>query len=148
MNNNLPSYDSISIEILELLTELSDYINRITELNNSLLGCYLFNGNCNFIKYIYYFDIGRSYHFRCMGYMEALVLTKCYDLESLCYWKNMLVMPSDENIAIGVDYLNLLESDDEISCNPLFKILMHEVAGLSNLANKIMRTIECYHLPC
>ena len=148
MNNNLPSYDNISIQILELWTELSDYINTITALNNTLLQCNLFNRNSDFIEYIHYFDIGRYYHFRCMGYMEALVLTKCYSIQSLCYWKNMLVMPADENIAIGVDNLNLLESNCRISRNPTFKILMNEIAGLSNVANEIMQTIECYHLPC
>lgn len=148
MNTNLPSYDSISIEMLELLTELSGYINRITALNNSLLKCSLFNRNSDFNKYIYYFDIGRYYHFRCMGYMECLVLTQCYSIRSLCYWKNELVMPADENFAIGLDYLNLLKSNCRMSRNPKFKLLMVETAGLSNVANEIMKTIECYHLPC
>ena len=148
MNSILPSYDSISMEMLELLTVMSCYINRITELNDSLLRCNLFNRNSNFMKYIHHFNIGRYYHFRCMGYMESLVLTKCYDIESLCYWKNILVMPADENIAIGVDYLNLLESNCRISRNPTFKTLMIEIAGLSNVANDIMKTIEYYHLPC
>ena len=148
MNNNLQCYDSLSVEMLRLLTELSDYINKITPLNNTLLQCNIFNRNSDFMNYISYFDIGRYYHFRCMGYMESLVFTKCYSVTSLCYWKNKLVMPADENFAIGFNYLNLLESNCRISRNPIYKKLMVEVAGLSNVANEIMRTIEYYNLPC
>ena len=147
-NNNLSYYDDISIEMLKLLTELSDYINRITVLNNTLLQCNMFNRNSNFIEYINHFDTGRYYHFRSMGYMEALVLTKCYSIKSLCYWKNHLVMPADEHIAMAIDYLNLLQSNCRISRNPIYKELMAEVAGLSNVANEIMKTIEYYQLPC
>lgn len=95
--DNSDYYDNISKKILELLTEFSNYINRISLLNDSLLTNKLFSRNTSFIEYVYYFGVGRYFHFRCMGYMEALVLTKCYSVESLCYWQNMLVMPASNN---------------------------------------------------
>lgn len=148
MNCKLVYYDNISTEMLKLLTEFSNYINRISALNNSLLTNILFYRNYSFIQYIYYFDIGRYYHFRCMGYMECLVLTKCYSIESLCYWKNALVMPAYSNIMSGLDYLHVLESDYETSHNQTFMALLAEIQGLKEVAMEIMETIKCYNLPC
>lgn len=148
MKKNSVCYDDISVEMLKLLTKFSDYINRISVLNDLLLTNNLFNRNSDFIQYIYYFDIGRYYHFRCMGYMESLVLTQCYSIKGLCYWKNMLVMPAYENITLALGYLDELKSDYEISCNPIFKLLIVETEGLKNTAMEIMDTIKSYKLPC
>lgn len=146
--NNSACYDNISTKMLELLTEFSNYINRISMLNDSLLTNNLFNSNTDFNQYIYYFSIGRYFHFRCMGYMEALVLTKCYSVKSLCYWKNMLVMPASNNFMTALGNLERLESDNELSSNPTFKVLLIEVEGFKKVAMEIMETIKCYDLPC
>lgn len=148
MKKNLDCYDGISVEMLELLTEFSDYINRMSVLNETLLTNDLFNRNADFVNYIYYFGIGRYYHFRCMGYMEALVLTRCYSEKSLCYWKNKLVMPASDNFMKALDYLDKLKSDSELSCNPVFKALIFESKGFMKVAMEIMELIKRYNLPC
>lgn len=148
MNYNFACYNSISKKMLELLTEFSDSINKISILNESLLTDKLFNINPDFTQYIYYFGVGRYFHFRCMGYMEALVLTKCYCIKSLCYWKNMLVMPAYNNIMTALGYLDKLKSDSELSDNPTFKALLVEIEQLKRIAMEIMNTIKCYELPC
>lgn len=148
MNRCLMRYDIISIEMLELLTEFSDHINQISNLNDVLLTEDFFNCNQNFKCYIDYFGIGRYYHFRCMGYMEALVLTKCYSVKSLCYWKNKLVMPADENITLALEYLDQVKEDYGVWCNPIFRELILETKELMEVAMEIMDTIMCYNLPC
>ncbi|MGO1469559.1 MAG: hypothetical protein ACTHW2_06030 [Tissierella sp.] len=148
MNHNSPCYNKISIDMLELLTDFSDSINQITVLNDFLLTEDLFSKNSNFTQYLYYFDMGRYYHFRCMGYMEALVLTKCYCVKSLCYWKTKLVMPASKNINLALNYLNKLKSNPNLSCNPTFQALIVETEELMEIAMEIMDLIKCYDLPC
>lgn len=79
----------------------------------------------SFIEYVYYFAIGRYFHFRCMGYMEALVLTKCYSVESLCYWQNMLVIPASNNFMSALANLENVESDKELSSNKKSEIIYY-----------------------
>lgn len=148
MRKNSNCYDEISVEMLELLTEFSDYINRMSVLNETLLTNDLFNRNPHFIQYIYYFGLGRYYHFRCMGYMEALVLTKCYSVKSLCYWKEELVMPASENFMKALEYLDKLKTDSELSSNPVFKVLIRESEGFMKVSMEIMELIKRYNLPC
>lgn len=148
MRKRLPCYGNTSKKILELLTNFSNLINKITVLNDLLLSDSLFNRNPDFVQYICYFDIGRYYHFRCMGYMEGLVLTKCYSVKSLCYWKNKLVIPAYENISSGLMHLGKLESDPEISSNPTFEALIVETGELKKVAMEIMDTMDYYRLPC
>lgn len=146
--SNLRKIDKVSRRILELLTEFSDYINQTSVLNDILLTNNIFNKNPKFIKYIYSFDLGRYYHFRCMGYMESLVLMRCYSIKGLCYWKNELVMPAYENLTEALKLLDELKLDDEIACNPIFKILICETEELKKIAMEIMDTIKYYNLPC
>lgn len=141
-------YDDISIEMLKLLTEFSNIINRISILNDCLLKNNLFSRNPCFNQYIYYFGIGRYYHFRCMGYMESLVLTKCYSVKSLCYWKDILVMPASDNIMSALGYLDELQSNCWLSNNMTFKALIVETKELKRVAMEIMNMIKEYELPC
>ncbi len=145
---NTQFYDCISIEILELLMDLSDYINRMTVLNNHLFMTNEFNGNPDFIDYIHYFGIGISYHFRCLGTMESLVFTKCCEKQGLCYWKNDIVMPTWKNITQALEYLNQVGTDVTIASNPILKELTDEVVGFRKVTVEIMDMIECYQLPC
>lgn len=141
-------YDTISNKMLELLTELSQYINKMSGLNDALLKDDAVNSNTHFNQYISYFAIGRYYHFRCMGYMESLVMTKCYFISSLCYWKNMLVMPAYNNLMLAFKHLEELKSDADISANLIFKELINETEGLKRVAMEIMDTMKYYNLPC
>ncbi len=142
------NYDRISSYMLTILTEFSKHINIMSNSNDLLLGNRLFNSNNDFKEYINYFSIGRYYHFRCMGYMESLVLTKCYSVNSLCYWKNQLVMPAYNNITFGLKSLDMLKSINVIQSNPTYQQLLVEVDSLKKVALEIMNTIKLYNLPC
>lgn len=140
--------DEVSKNILGLLTDFSNEINIMAGFNNQLLQDKTFYANQDFMTYIYYFDIGRYYHFRCMGYMECLVMTKCYYVESLCCWKNQLVMPAYNNITVALKFLDKLTIDPAATSNRHFKMLINKTEKLKQTAMKIMDDIKLYNLSC
>lgn len=83
-----------------------------------------------------------------MGYMESLVLTKCYSTKSLCYWKDMLVMPASEHIMEALGYLDKLQYNCWLSNNMTFKALIVETLELKRVAMEIMDLIKSYELSC
>ena len=142
------SYDYISKYLLKELFELSDLILRMGELNNQLLMNRRLNCNSTFYQYLMKFDIGRYYHFRCQGYMEALVLTKCYSEMSLCYWKEELFTPALESFMAALDDIDKLKKNSRFVCNPTFKELLKVLDEFKDLAMEIQETIKKYDLPC
>ena len=142
------SYDDISKSLLMELFELSDLVLRMGELNNQLLMNRKLNCNFEFQQYLKKFDMGRFYHFRCQGYMEALVLTKCYNEASLCYWKNKLFTPALESFMSALENIDNLKIYPRFACNPTFRELLKIIDELKALAMEIQMTIREYGLHC
>lgn len=139
-----PDYNRISERVLCLLTQLSDHVKAMGCLNNELLQDPCLAGNACFRKYMGNFDKAGVLSFRCMGFMECLVLTKCYSVQSLCRWKNELFMPSYHCFCQAVNAL----SQVRVPCNPMFTKLLCEAEEVKKVYMQIMQTTQLYNLPC
>ena len=139
-------YDEISTNILRLLIKFSEHIMSIEENINKLLMNNEFNKNTDFLNFVKHFGLGRFYHFRCQGYMECLVFTKCYSPMSLSYWLNRLVYPAAEHFREALSYLDKVKAIPELAGNDDFRKLLTKIDEFKKVSMQIMQAIKLYNL--
>jgi len=141
-------YDTISTNILGLLINFSNTILVIENSTNEILTSEEFNKNIDFLQFVGHFGEGRYYHFRCQGYMESLVVTKCYSPLSICYWLNSLVYPAVHHFTIALEYLDKVKADSTFANIDVFQRLLTEIDNCKQVSMKIQQTISLYNLQC
>lgn len=142
------SYDEISSKILKELINFSGLILAMEKTNNNLLTENRFSQNSDFLQYIDHFGLGRYFHFRCQGYMEALVFTKSYSPQSICYWLNNLVYPASKHFMEALKYFDKIKLPSTEIHNSEFHKLIGIINEFKKVSNKIMENIKLYNLTC
>lgn len=141
-------YDQISTRMLGLLTNFSKLILTIEKTTDELLKNDKINKNPHFLQFISHFALGRYYHFRCQGYMECLVVTKCYTPASICYWLNKLVIPASQHFMEALNHFDKLKTTTDIMELNEFRRLVEEVNEFKKVSMKIMKETKLYNLHC
>lgn len=142
------SYDGISSKILKELVNFSGLVLAMEKINNSLLTETRFNQNSDFLQYIDHFGLGRYFHFRCQGYMEALVLTKCYSPQSICYWLNNLVNPASKHFMEALKCFDKIKMPSTVPHNSDYHKLIGIIDEFKIVSNEITGNIKFYNLTC
>jgi hemerythrin len=142
------SYDEISSKILKNLINFSGLILAMEKINNNLLTEDHFSQNSDFIQYIDHFGLGRYFHFRCQGYMEALVFTKGYSPQSVCYWLNNLVNPASKHFMEALKCFDKVKMPSTGSHNSEYHKLIDIINEFKIVSNEIMGNIKLYNLTC
>lgn len=139
-------YDNISTEILRNLFIFSKQIMCMTNSIHILLENEAFDIDSYFYNFVESFKKGRYYHYRCQGYMESLVLTKCYSPFSISYWIYQLVEPAAQHFSEALDYLDEWKEYSHISPNKEFQKLLDTTVEFKKTSEEIMRLIKTYNL--
>jgi hypothetical protein len=142
------SYYEISTNILKELNDFSGLILSMEKINNNLLTEDGFNQNSDFLQYIEHFGLGRYFHFKCHGYMEALVFTKGYSPQSICYWLNNLVNPASKHFMEALKCFDKINMPSTGHHNSEYHKLIGIVNEFKRVSNEIMDNIKLYNLTC
>ena len=141
--NRSTIYDNLSEQILDSLIQLTEQVQTITNISYELMQNSSIIDDPDFIDYIEYLRTGKYYHYRCQGFMENLVITKCYSSQSLCYWYEELVSPAFESFLNSFSIIDLYPS--------LYKDLLYlheEFTKMIEFTNEINELISKYNLCC
>lgn len=143
MNN---PYDKLSINIAGLLKNFSYQTMIIEDCIKTLLTYPQFNTSPDFMKFVFFFDKGKYYHYQCEGYMKCLIITKCYSPISISYWLNELVYPAASFFSKSLTYLDSVKEVDEIKNHSNYKNLNDSIELFKSISNEIMECTEMYNL--
>ncbi len=139
-NKNI-DYDNLSEEILDNLLQLTEQIQTVSNITYDLLQNSSMVDDPDFLEYIEYFRTSKYYHYRCQGYMENIVITKCYSSQSLCYWYEELVTPTVDSLLNAFSIVDIYPSlNKELSC------LHEEFVKMIEIVNDIDYLISKYDL--
>ena len=111
-----------------------------------LLEYQMFNTNPSFKKFIDAFKEGRYYHYRCQGFMESLVLTKCYSPFSINYWIYQLVYPAAQHFSEALENLDKMKQSSPLNQNKEFEQLLVTVEEFKKTSDEIMRLVRTYNI--
>lgn len=134
--------------MLALLTNFSKFILTIEKTIDELLKNDKINKNPHFLQFVFHFEQGRYYHFRCQGYMECLAVSKCYTSASMCYWLNKLVIPASQHFMEALNHFDKLKATTDVMELSEFRRLVEEINEFKKVSMKIMRETKLYNLHC
>lgn len=137
--------DKLSIYIASLLEKLSIETMQIEDCTKMLLKDPEFNTNPYFIKFVYYFDKGKYYHYQCEGYMKCLTITKCYSPMSINYWLNELVYPAAELFDKALECFDRVKKMNKCETQCEYLTLIDSIDNFKDISNEIMKCIEMYN---
>jgi hypothetical protein len=136
------SVDEISIEMQGYLAKLSTQIINMGHIIMELSAHGQVNIDPNFCKFIGYFWEGRYYHFRCQGYLESLVINKCYTNASISYWLHRLLYPACQHFKEAMFHLQAVECINP----PEMERFLCKTNAFMRTLEKIRQLAKCY--PC
>ncbi|OJU12824.1 MAG: hypothetical protein BGN88_14650 [Clostridiales bacterium 43-6] len=142
------NYDKISISLFEIFSDLTASIGNISKLHNDLAE---YDDICTsglFAEYFYHFTRLNYMHYRCTGYLECLIITKCYAEGSLCYFKKDILAVFTNHFYNALDAFRLLRKDKLFIKNETLKIMAAELNNTSVIVNTIQTRMKLYSLKC
>lgn len=139
-NKNI-DYDNLSEEILDNLLQLTEQIQTVSNITYELMQTSSMIDDPDFIEYTEYFRTGKYYHYRCQGFMENLVISKCYSSQSLCYWYEELVAPAIDSLLNAFSIIDIYPS-----LNKELLYLHEEFIKMMEITNEIDDLISKYNL--
>jgi len=148
VSDNNKNLNLISKHILQLLFDFSYSVLSTQKTTNALLEDPCFNENEDFINFISYFNNGTYFLFRSQGYMECLVLTKCYNPQYIDYWKTGLLFPATKFYIKALGYIENLSEYYQLICNDNFHTLLRELEKLKMSLKEIVDTLKLYKFTC
>lgn len=90
-------------------------------------------------RFNHYFNRGLYYHYRCQGYVEALIVTNAYSSYSINTWVNELVYPAVKNFQQAMMSFEQLKANDKISKLKEFQDLEKEMKEFQHIAMEIIQ---------
>lgn len=142
---NVPlDYNTISQNMLKMLGDLSNQALLVEMFYSDLLKDNTFNSDEAFISFTKHFEQGKFYLFTSQGYMECLVLTKCYSRNSICYWVNNLVNSASQHFVEALNSLDKFKTKDLMG----YRRLQDQLTNFKMLFTRMSEDIKTYNLVC
>jgi hypothetical protein len=131
-------------QVYALLVRFSEKIHVIQDMDFRITGDL---GNpykdSEWERFNRYFREGTYFHYRCQGFMEALLATRTYSHDSLNIWANQLVYPAANNFNMAMISYHNIEIHDNQKLSELdtllkeFKAISEAILHYANAFNSI-----------
>lgn len=141
-------YNYESLRILNLLFKMTKQIEVISEEAALLMKKSNFVLTNAFELFLDNFGRGNYYHYRCQGYMEALVITKCFAPIAFCYWNNNLLIPADENYAKAIMSFKLSAQKVPEYLKEDYDRIEQTICAFEVITEQIKSMVEKYPVDC
>ena len=146
MDSTQPDYDEISKHLLSLLYRFSNEIMRVNASIMEMQKNPAFNTNENFRLFVMNFNEGRYYHFQCQGYIECLVVTKCYTQHSVRYWIDRLFKPALDYFMRAKTYYERMMAQRVLSESAESAVLGRKMQSFLNIAQAVQDEVAQYNI--
>ena len=142
------NYDKISLSLFQLLTDFGTHIGKISQLHHILLKTNYVSQHHEFNNYINHYNKMKTFHQRCVGFLECQVINKSYSVASLCYFKKDLILVYTNSFFQVIGSFKKMKLDKALFKNDALKVVGNELDKATETINKILATLKQYNLNC